>query len=98
MDHGDWWIESIFVPTAAVGIDSFTVTDINLTKPGHCVGHSCSPTAIVGVESPCCSITHGGGGVELMYGDFVDDVRLIKTNDGDGGVTFGAWIMLFMRR
>jgi len=99
---GNFWIEAVTVPRAAVGSGSDTElnTEITLERPGVFLG--CAVTldsALVAsdVDTVQLSLQVGGSNNALTIGTEITSVRLRRYNQSSDQI-FGAYVLVYMRK
>lgn len=98
-DNGDMWIETHIIPRAAIP-NGTTQIVIVLDKPGRFVGASVciDSSETAAIVDNCDTIIVADALTELTYGESITQMRVLLQNSAGGAVTFGAKLLLFMKK
>jgi len=102
-ERGDeFWIDSLDLAIASVAAGGFANVTIPISRAGTFLAGSCS----IDTGSASAATAHfvnvelqnQTGGNHMVVGDRITGIRIRKTNGAAAAVTFGAYVILFMRK
>lgn len=98
-DNGEFWIETFHLDRSSVTMTSTLTNSFPLEKPGLIVGASAAIDCdSAELEEISISLVNSTVFAALVYGSSVTAVTLIRRNDGAVAQTFGANIILFLKK